>query len=69
MITRQPTELESHRRWMKPRQWRELTGMPHGTTHLMIRQGKLQAVRVGNRLYIPATKIVDFFERHGKPAA
>lgn len=71
MITKppDPAELDDRRRWLKSRQWQEVTSMPYGTTRLMIREGKLQAVRIGSRIYIPATEIVDFFERHGKPAA
>ncbi len=69
MITAQPTALETQRRWLKPREWREMTGMPHGTMYTLIQRGEIKAVRIGDRLYIPITELDDFFERHGRPAA
>lgn len=64
-----PIPLESQQQWMKPRQWRELTGMPHGTTHTLIREGKIRAVKIGGRVYIPTTELQEFFLREGTPAA
>lgn len=64
-----PIEIDSQRQWLKPREWRALTGMPNGTVNTLIRSGKLRAVRVGNRYYIPTTEITAFWQREGKPAA
>ncbi len=71
MITelQQPKETETQRRWIKPREWREVTGMSHGATYALIREGEIRAVQVGERYYIPISELNDFFERHAERAA
>ena len=62
-------EIGADRQWIKPTEWRRLTGMPHTTMYELIREGEIHTVKVGERFYIPITELNDFFARHAERAA
>ncbi len=67
-----PSEQTVTPRWIRPKQWRLLTGMSMGETFIRLRAGDLRGVKVGKSWYIPYGETSDFFkrfERNGRPAA
>lgn len=55
--------------WLRPKEWRQATGMPHTTTQRLLRSGAIRAVRVGESWYIRRSEIEDFFERAAADSA
>lgn len=55
--------------WLRPKEWRAATGMPHTTTQRLLRSGEIRAVRVGDAWYIRRSEVEDFFERAAEDAA
>jgi hypothetical protein len=58
--------------WLRPRQWKQLTGMSASETLNQLRRGNLRGVRVGRSWFIPYQEVSDFFhrfERDGETAA
>ena len=67
-----PSEQTVTPRWIRPKQWRSLTGMSMGETFIRLRAGDLRGVKVGKSWFIPARELDDFFgrfERNGETAA
>lgn len=56
-------------RYIRPREWMEITGMSHGLTYRALWSGDLRAVQIGRAWMIPSTEIDAFFARHAAKAA
>ncbi len=63
MTTATATHTTETPHWVRPRQWKQLTGMSVSETLNQLRRGNLRGVRVGRSWYIPYGETSDFFER------
>ncbi len=56
-------------RWLRPKDWMQLTGMSRTQTHRSLHDGSLRAVHIGRTWYIHADELTAFFERNDQRAA
>lgn len=55
--------------WIRPKVWKQLTGMSHTETYNQLERGELRSVRVGRSIFIPYSEALAFFERAQQDAA
>lgn len=55
--------------WIRPKVFRELTGMTNSAMHRALHDGSLRAVQVGRTWYIHGSELETYFRRTGRTVA